>query len=232
MSWLRDYGYSDCVFCDIVKHQPWEPAAFVYEDADVAVFHNILGWVPVMLIAVPTGHLENGAGGRPKHHEQQDLWRRMGHLGAVAMGLGRAYCEFGGTTRFRLVSNFGSLAMQSQSHAHLHILGAEFPPSYPDLRCRGRLVNEDADLLCFADVLEGRGSNSKTRAIMVVPRSEISQDEFFSHMDRYGARILQIASAEMGGSYRLLAEVGPHSPIPDDGAHLFILGGGSLGHYV
>jgi len=232
MSWLRDYGYGDCVFCDIVAHKPWEPAAFVYEDDDVAVFHNVLGWIPVMLIAVPRGLIAASSGDGMRHYEQLDLWRRMGRLGAVAMALGRAHCQFSGEASFRLVSNIGSLALQTQSHAHLHILGSPFQPSYPDLRCQGDLVYQDADLQAFADQLHTRAAGSGVRAVMVVPRARMNQDEFFAEMDTFGTRILELAARETGPSFRLLAEVGPHSPLPADGAHLFILGGGSLGHYV
>ena len=46
-------GY--CVFCEIIAHR--EPARIEYEDDDVIVFHNVLNWVPVMLLAVPKQHM-------------------------------------------------------------------------------------------------------------------------------------------------------------------------------
>jgi len=49
---------SNCVFCENVAHR--EPARIVYEDDDVMVFWNRLGWVPVMLLAVPKEHLLQG----------------------------------------------------------------------------------------------------------------------------------------------------------------------------
>ena len=39
-----------CVFCNIVAGQ--EPANVVYEDEEIIVIHNILRWVPVMLLAM------------------------------------------------------------------------------------------------------------------------------------------------------------------------------------
>src|SRR6266536_427260 len=108
MSWVRDYGFSDCICCDIVAHKPWEPATFVYEDEEVAVFHNILGWLPVMLLAVPRGLVPDSGGG-VRHYEQLELWGRMGRLGAVAMAIGRAYCQIDGEAAFRLFSNIVSL---------------------------------------------------------------------------------------------------------------------------
>src|SRR5579875_213475 len=221
MNWLTKYGYSDCVFCDIVDHRPWEPARYVYEDEDVAVFHNVLGWIPVMLLAVPRRRISNGAGG-VRHYYQADLWQKMGSLGAVAMAMGRAHCQFDGQPSFRLVCNVGSLALQTQQHAHVHILGSEFQPSYPDLRCRGRLIYEDDDLRAFAGPLDPRREHGAISAVMIVPRQQLSQDEFFATMDRFGATIFQIARDELGESFRLLAEVGPHAPLAHDGAHLFV----------
>jgi diadenosine tetraphosphate (Ap4A) HIT family hydrolase len=228
---LRDYGYSDCVFCDIVLHKPWEPASFVYEDEAVSVFHNILGWIPVMLLAVPKPVLACGED-TSRHYEQRDLWCSMGHLGAVAMALGRAYCRFDGAEQFRLVSNFGPFAMQSQSHAHMHVLGDRFPPAYPDLRCSGRMIFEDADLRAYKGEVRAARTNGDVKAIMVTPRACMSQDEYFASMQQFGERVLRIAEDAFGSSFRLLAELGPHSPIPPDGAHVFILGGAPLGHYA
>jgi diadenosine tetraphosphate (Ap4A) HIT family hydrolase len=231
MNWLARYGYSDCVFCDIVAHQPWEPARYEYEDDDVVVFHNVLGWVPVMLLAVPRGRIPDAAGGE-RHYHQADLWRKMGSVGAVAMAMGRAHCTFGGTPSFRLVCNVGPLALQTQQHAHIHILGSEFQPVYPDLSRHGCLAYEDEGLRAFAGTLEAPRGRGEVSAVMIVPRQSLTQDEFFASMDRFGTTILRIAAGQVGESYRLLAEVGPHAPLPGDAAHLFILGGGWLGHYV
>jgi diadenosine tetraphosphate (Ap4A) HIT family hydrolase len=228
---LKDYGYSDCVLCDIVAHKPWEPANFVYEDEDVGVFHNILNWIPVMLLAVPRAVLSSDAEAS-RHYEQRDLWRSMGHLGAVAMALGRTHCQFDGQAQFRLVSNFGPLAMQSQTHAHIHVLGDRFPTAYPDLRCTGRAIYEDTELQAFSGEVPRSGTNGSVQAIMVVPRAQMSQDEYFASMQQFGGRVLEIAERAYGSSFRLLAELGPHSPTPPDGAHVFILGGVPLGHYV
>jgi diadenosine tetraphosphate (Ap4A) HIT family hydrolase len=232
MSWLRSYGFSDCVLCDIIDHQPWEPANFVYEDDDVAVFHNVLQWVAVMLLVVPRRRIDGGPEQRGKHYEQHDLWRAMGKLGAVAMRMGRTHCRFDGQARFRLVCNVGSLAMQSQSHAHIHVLGSTFEPSYPDIRSTERLVYEDALLVAYLDRIDSAHQPEGMVALMVIPKQTLRQDDFFARMDEYGATILELAERFVGASFRLLAEVGPHAPLPNDGAHLYVLGGGWLGHYV
>ena len=95
-----------CVFCDIVAKR--EPAAIRYEDDDVIVIDNILRWSPVMLLAMPKQHIS-----------QQELWASMGKVGAIATQMGEELCPGG----YRLISNIGGDAMQSQEHGHIHILG-------------------------------------------------------------------------------------------------------------
>ena len=104
-----------CVFCEIVARR--EPARIVHEDDDVMVFWNRLGWVPVMLLAVPKQHLA-----------QDELWTSdtMAKVAKAAVEVGAAHCPNG----FRLLSNFGTDAMQSQTHGHVHILGGQFLGEY------------------------------------------------------------------------------------------------------
>ena len=103
-----------CVFCRIISKQ--EPADILYEDDDVIVFRNVLRWVPIMLLAVPKQHLS-----------QADMWANMmGKIGPIASRLGTQYCPSG----FRLLSNFGFDAMQSQEHGHIHIIGGTYLGHY------------------------------------------------------------------------------------------------------
>ncbi len=103
-----------CVFCNIVAGR--EPGSIVYEDDEVIVIQNILRWVPVMLLAMTK-----------EHTTQSELWgEHIAKVGRVAAEIGRQTCPGG----FRLVSNFGYNAMQSQEHGHLHILGGEFLGHY------------------------------------------------------------------------------------------------------
>ncbi len=104
-----------CVFCEIVAHR--EPADYLHEDDDVVVFRNRLNWVPVMLLAVPRQHMSQG-----------ELWTSdvMAKVSRVAAELGAKYCPSG----FRLLSNFGSDAMQSQAHGHVHVVGGTYLGEY------------------------------------------------------------------------------------------------------
>ncbi|MBI4233109.1 MAG: HIT domain-containing protein [Chloroflexi bacterium] len=97
-----------CVFCEIVAGR--EPATIRYQDAEVVVFENRLRWAPVMLLVVPRQHVT-----------QDELWSNgtIARLGTVAVEMGVKWCPKG----FRILSNFGHDAMQSQEHGHIHLLG-------------------------------------------------------------------------------------------------------------
>ena len=103
-----------CVFCNIVAGE--EPANIVYQDDDIIVIQNVLRWAPVMLLAMTK-----------KHTTQAELWaEHIGAVGRIGAQLGQRLCPRG----FRLVTNFGYDAMQSQDHGHLHIIGGMFLGHY------------------------------------------------------------------------------------------------------
>lgn len=102
-----------CVFCEIVARR--EPATILYESDDVIAIRNVLRWVPVMLLVMPK-----------VHRTQAELWEDLGEVGRVAADLGREHCPGG----YRLLSNFGRDGMQSQEHAHVHVLGGTFLGEY------------------------------------------------------------------------------------------------------
>ena len=95
-----------CVFCEIVAGR--EPADILLETDEVLVFRNRLRWVPIMLHAIPKRHMT-----------QAELWADLGEVGAAAVQVAQEHCPGG----FRLISNSGYDGMQSQDHAHVHILG-------------------------------------------------------------------------------------------------------------
>jgi diadenosine tetraphosphate (Ap4A) HIT family hydrolase len=76
----------------------------------VVCFHNRLKWAQVMLLVVPAGHLT-----------QEELWTgpALHDAAALAVRLGKEHCREDG---FRLLSNFGRWAHQSQKHAHIHVI--------------------------------------------------------------------------------------------------------------
>ena len=102
-----------CTFCEIVAKR--EPADVLFESDEVLVFRNRLRWVPVMLLAIPKRHMT-----------QAELWADMGAVGAAATSAAEEHCPGG----YRLISNSGYDGMQSQEHAHVHILGGHFLGEY------------------------------------------------------------------------------------------------------
>ena len=103
-----------CAFCEIIAHR--EPATILHEDDHVVVFRNRLNWVPVMLLVVPREHLLQG-----------ELWTSdaIANVAAVAAEIAK-HCPSG----FRVLSNFGSDAMQSQAHGHVHVIGGTYLGEY------------------------------------------------------------------------------------------------------
>ena len=102
-----------CTFCRIAAGE--ESAEILFEDDEVIVFRNRLRWVPVMLVVISK-----------EHRSQEELWQEMGRVGEVAVEMGLKHCPNG----FRLLSNFGGDAMQSQPHGHIHVLGGTFLGEY------------------------------------------------------------------------------------------------------
>ncbi len=104
---------SSCVFCDIISGAAASNVR--YEDENFMVFDNKLTWAPVMMLVV-----------RKQHMGQEEYWQDMSEAGRIAVEMGKRYCPDG----FRLVSNFGDDAMQSQEHGHLHVIGGRFLGPY------------------------------------------------------------------------------------------------------
>ncbi|MBI4299342.1 MAG: HIT domain-containing protein [Chloroflexi bacterium] len=104
-----------CTFCEIVARR--EPAKIRYEDDDVLVFDNRLTWVPVMLLVIPKRHVT-----------QTELWTDslISKVTSVAVDMGASRCPGG----FRILSNFGPDAMQSQDHGHVHVIGGAHLGTY------------------------------------------------------------------------------------------------------
>ncbi len=113
---------ASCVFCDIVSGGV--SRSIRHEDDEFVVFRNALTWAPVMWLVAPRRHMG-----------QAEFWRsplfeRAARL-AVAIG------EEDAPNGFRIVSNFGSDAAQSQPHGHLHVLGGADLGLYMDWPGKG-----------------------------------------------------------------------------------------------
>ncbi len=98
-----------CTFCEIVAGRL--PSRKVHEEDEILVFYNRLDWFPVQIMLIPTRHMT-----------QQELWQSgdlMARMGKLAVQLGEEMCPNG----YRVVSNFGQDALQTQFHGHVHLVG-------------------------------------------------------------------------------------------------------------
>ena len=105
-----------CNFCEIIAKR--RPSCIWYEDDEIVVFENRMDWVPLMWLLIPRQHLT-----------QTELWndgRLLAKMGKLAVRLGEEHS----TNGFRILSNFGSDGLQTQYHAHLHLLGGTYLGHY------------------------------------------------------------------------------------------------------
>lgn len=111
-----------CDFCAIAAHAA--PADIHYQDDDLIVFRNRLRWVPLMLLVAPCAHLD-----------QREFWRSplFARAASLAVEIGEAQAPGG----YRVVSNFGEDALQTQEHGHLHVIGGADLGLYVDFPGKG-----------------------------------------------------------------------------------------------
>ena len=210
---------SYCVFCEIIAGR--SPATVFYEDDDVIAFRNVLLWVPVMLHVVPKQHLL-----------QEELWTSplIGKIARIASSLGREMCPKG----FRLVSNVGPDAMQSQPHAHMHVVGGVY------MGATGPLRRDEVEIpLHRDDALEVSQDEHGWVPVMMLasPLAHADQWAFWSDEEAF-ARAASIVIAQAKANrrlqygYRMAGNFGVDCGNPEQIPHLHALGGTFLGEYV
>lgn len=202
-----------CVFCRIIEGS--EPARIIVDEKRFLVFRNVLGWLPVMLLAVPKDHLE-----------QEQLWRDVGMVSATAAALGREHCPHG----FRLVSNFGWDALQSQPHAHIHVLGGSSMEAVT-----GRLGETEPMLETAAFTVTRRRSGWPPVTLVAEPRRPMTQDELWANtglMTEIGTALVGLGKELCPYGFRFVSDFGWDALQAQQQAHIYLLGGTDLGHYV
>lgn len=210
---------SYCVFCEIIAGR--SPATVFYEDDDVIAFRNVLLWVPVMLLVVPKQHLL-----------QEELWTSplIGKVARIASTLGREMCPKG----FRLVSNVGPDAMQSQPHAHMHVVGGVY------MGATGPLHREEAEIELHRDerlVLSQDEHGWVPVMMLASPSGYDDQYAFWSDETEFArAAAIVIGQARrmprLRAGYRMAGNFGVDCGNPEQIPHLHALGGTFLGEYV
>ncbi len=97
-----------------------EPAVFHHKGSDFVVFENNLNWFPVQLLVTPITHMT-----------QSELWasgKLLNKMANYTNEIGESKCPYG----YRILSNFGDHGMQSQQHAHIHVIGGRELGLYVD----------------------------------------------------------------------------------------------------
>jgi histidine triad (HIT) family protein len=215
---LPDNG-SDCTFCSIVAGKAeanWEtrPSG----ESAVACFHNRLNWVRVMLLVVPTQHMT-----------QQEIWTSevLGEAAEMAVDMGDAHCSEEG---YRIISNFGLQAHQSQLHAHIHVISGT-----------SRLLetgNEKSNLSVDNEFSVDEFEVDETPfAARISPTTAQSQREMWKSDQFNGAASTAFRTAETysPNGFRFMSSFDAATEGTQPGendAGLFLLGGGQLGLYA
>ena len=199
---------SFCVFCEIVAGR--SPAEVLHEDEEVVVFRNRLRWVPVMLLAVPRGHMT-----------QSELWSDAGRVGQVAFEMGRRQAPDG----FRLVANFGFDAMQSQPHGHIHILSQPFLDQFEP--ATQELFYEDDEV-----VVHRNRHSWITLTLHAQPKTRVSLDDFWADLGAIGKKLVELGWEHSPDGFRLLSHFAPTPEAADVEPHVHLLGGTFLGEYA
>ena len=212
----------ECVFCSIIAGTT--PATWVISPdstRSVVCFKNRLKWASVMLLVVPVRHMS-----------QTDFWSTNQLLDAtrLAVEMGEKYC---GPDGFRVVSNFGRVAGQSQFHAHLHVISGSKSP-IRTARQKSQFVKTVYLDSAAVDELE---VTEQPFLIQISSTALQDQRRFWSSTTILAASKTGLAFSQKLTpiGFRLLASFAPiHNPdLPDsDATGLFLLGGGELDNYV
>ena len=104
----------NCLFCKIVAGDI--PSTKVYEDEKILAFRDINPQAPTHILVIPKAHIASVA---EISGENADV---VAHIFTVIPKIAEAEGLTGG---FRVVSNCGDDAGQTEHHLHFHILGGK-----------------------------------------------------------------------------------------------------------
>ncbi len=206
---------SDSTFSRIISGEL--PAKWVSNDPDspVVCFHNRLRWERVMMLVVPRQYMT-----------QEQMWRDDVLLDALrlAVDIGEEHCREG----FRVLSNFGRAAHQSQLHAHLHVisgLAGNIGRTRPigNWQREGRIASQRQEVseVPHADLYRDEEASSQ-HEFLTGDGTPLAAKNAMDHAKTFSPRGFRLkANYVMRGQ-------GPRGGEPG----LFMLGGGQLNLYV
>ena len=172
---------------------------------------------------------------------QEELWSSTQLVDAarLAVDMGDKHCADEG---FRVISNFGKVAHQSQVHAHLHVVSGTSPQIGEAKTIKkvsdpteARIFNLEATEYSIVEIPFAAGIS----AVDSMSQRELWQSEQILHAAQTAFRISKDYSPE---GFRLISSFDPQ--VIDDStsemlkkagsnpAGLYLLGGGQLGLYV
>ena len=215
---FADAGSDDCVFCSIVagdSEANWKVSPS--SESNIACFQNRLTWVRVMLLIVPTEHMT-----------QLEFWTSdsLRDAAEMAVEMGDTHCSSEG---YRVISNFGLQAHQSQSHAHLHVISGVSKSLENGTQKSALSVVSDfpVDEFYIAET---------PFAARISPSSALSQRDLWKS-DRIleaASTAAEVARTHSPNGFRLMSSFEPATADDRSGSNpagLFLLGGGQLGLY-
>lgn len=193
------------------------PAKWVANDPDspVVCFHNRLKWERVMLLVVPRAYMA-----------QEEMWLDdvLQDALRLAVRAGEEHCPEG----FRVLSNFGRGAHQSQLHAHLHVVSG--------------LAQNIAQAKPIAEWSQDGTVRVQRQEVESVPHTDLYRDDLSSSQFEFltgegapaaGAAAIAHAKGFSPSGFRLKANYSMEGQGPRGGSPgLFMLGGGQLSLYV
>lgn len=215
----------DCIFCQIADGtSPARQEHLIDDDGrllsggNLIAFHNRLDWARVMLLIIPRDHIT-----------QAEYWTTdlLPEAAELATALGDKQCPEG----YRLISNFGRVAHQSQEHAHLHLISGadtDLPATFDG---KAKTLFEKPPVRITPTAVPGVPLAVRITAAGAATQSQLWRGEQFL---KCGQTAIEYASEHTPEGFRLVSNF--HSPatghIGGGDAALLMLGGGQLDLYA
>lgn len=102
---------NDCIFCKIANHSI--PTKLIYEDDDIAVFHDLYPKAKIHFLIIPKTHISSMLELEGQHTIL------IGRIMVLANSLAKGF----GLDGYKVQVNTGESGGQEIFHLHVHVLG-------------------------------------------------------------------------------------------------------------